>query len=385
MPRPETLHLQIAITLLILSYCCFSCREASSLPHIVVQNTKVEDKQDLSDYFSRKTIRVTGDDAYLIPGKVRHFEYFDSTLYLFYPQPRNGITAIDKKGNIKWQVFANSDPISSFTALTTFHFDRVNKKILVFDDQKHRLYTYSLDGKFLNTEEAPSLYINDFYVFNSGDHVYSVTSQKNPFEAPSEKAALVSFSKGNHSSIPDKTLLNLPFYNPNRIPFNDTHDFYTNDNDEIFYHREFDDTLFQIKNLSPGPILTFSFEKNDRRKQILADPNSSPIIYQHFLDESVPVSSFLCLRSPHLLMGYVYDLKEHFTMININNNKTIFNTQNYTCDGKNFSGRLDYSNGILLNQMYAGNYQELNQAEDLEVDTKYLDNSFVYTILTPKW
>jgi len=73
------------------------------------------------------------------------------------------------------------------------------------------------------------------------------------------------------------------------------------------------------------------------------------------------------------------------SMIDMTSGKTIFNTQNYTCDGNNFSGRLDYSNGILLNQMYAGNYQELNQAEDLEVDTKYLDNSFVYTILTPKW
>lgn len=68
----------------------------------------------------------------------------------------------------------------------------------------------------------------------------------------------------------------------------------------------------------------------------------------------------------------------------IESNETIFNTQNYSCDGKKFSGRLDYSNDILLNQMYAGNYQQLNGQEDESLDTKYLDDSFVYTILIPE-
>jgi hypothetical protein len=383
MPRPKTLYLQIGLSLIIL-FCCFSCQKEPSLTHVVVQNKAIQEKQDLSDYFSQKTIRATGEDAYLIPGKVRHFEYFDSTLYLFYPQPRNGITAIDSRGNIKWQIFANATPTSSFTALTTFHLDRENRRILVFDDQKHRIYTYDLEGKFINAEDAPSLYINDFYISDSGDQLYSITSQKNAFESSEEKAALVSFSKSNRGSIPDQTLLRLPLYQPNRIPFNDTHDFYANDNDELYYHREFDDTLFQVNDLIPTPILTYSFAENDRRKNILADPNSNPMIYQHFLDENVPISSFLSLRSSYLLMGYVYNFKEYFTMINIDNNRTIFNTQNYTCDGKNFSGRLDYSNGILLNQMYAGNYQQLNDEKDESLDTKYLDNSFVYTILTPK-
>jgi hypothetical protein len=350
-----------------------------------VQNTTIQEKQDLSEYFSQKTIRVTGEAAYLIPGKVRNFEYFNNTLFLIHTEPENVITAISEDGSLKWQLLANDDPISAFTALSAYHFDPGKQEIKVFDHQKQRIYSYDFAGAFLGTEETTGLYATDFFVLPSGEKLFSIPAQQNEFEQGDKKAALAYFAKNSDHVKPDGILLNNPFYSTNRIPFTDAHDFFQDRNGNLFYHRDFEDTIFQVNNLIPTPLLTFSFAKNDLRKSILSAPEKYPLETMKFLEDNIPYPNFSSPCIDYFLISYTYNEKEIFSMIDMTSHKTIFNTQNYTCAGKNFSGRLDYSNGILLNQMYAGNYQQLNPAEDLEVDTKYLDNSFVYTILLPKW
>ena len=370
---------------MILSCYCFSCQKESSLKHIVVQNTAIQEKQDLSDYFSQKTIKVTSEEAYLIPGKVRNFEYFNNTLFLIHTEPENVITAISEDGSLKWQLSANADPISAYTALSAYHFDSDKQEIKVFDHQKQRIYSYDFEGAFLGTEATTGLYATDLFVLPSGEKLFSIPAQQNEFEQGDEKAALAYFAKNSDHVTPDGILLNNPFYSINRIPFTDAHDFFQDRNGDLFYHRDFEDTIFQINDLLPTPFLTFSFAKNDQRKAILSAPEKYPMETMKFLEDNIPYPYFAIPYVNHFLISYVYNGKEISSMIDMTSGKTLFNTQNYTCDGKSFSGRLDYSNGILLNQMYAGNYQQLNDEEDESLDTKYLDNSFVYTILIPKW
>lgn len=357
-----------------------------SIPHIIIQNQLVQQQQDVSNFFESIKIVVGGEDAFLIPSKVRNFAYFDKTLFLVHTVPTSKLTALSLDGSIKWQLSAKSDPLTAFSSLSAVHFDQQEQTIQIFDDQKHKFYTYDFEGNFLRVEEGPKIYINDAFMLPEGTRLFSAPDDKNEFEIleSSKKAALVRFEPNNNSANPDQILLRNPYFNPDFVPYKDANDFFTDGKDVLFYHRNFDDTLFQIKNLFIDPVLTFGFAKNDQRKQTLSDPNTNRFLGQQFLDDNIPTTSFFTLLDNYALVSYTYDLKEYFTMIDIKNHKTIYNTQDYQCDGKNFSGRLDYSNGILLNQMYAGNYQQLNDEEEESLDTKYLDNSFVYTILTPK-
>ncbi len=277
------------------------------------------------------------------------------------------------------------------TALSTIgdaHFVQSDKIIKVFDDNKQQFYIYNFDGTFLRKEEGPKLYnINDFFITTKRLRMFSVTAYANEFENSEKerKAALVSFDTENNTTRPDHVFLRNYDYSSERSSFIDRRDFFRGDNGKLFYHRDFDDTLFQIKNLDVTPIMTFSFNRNDKRKQILNDSKSNRFILQQFCDDNIPISNFLIPYSNYLLSTYTYNLKELFTMVDMKTKKTIFNTQDYICDGKRFSGRLDYNNGILLNQMYYADYQELN-GHELDSDAKaFRDNSFVYTMLTPKW
>ena len=364
-----------------------SCqREPNSqagLPHFVIENHKIRDKEDLSSHFQALTIEVDGATSARIPGVTRNFAYTDSTLFLIYPQRNNQIVAVDLDGNIKWDLVADSDPLTSFSSLSAYHFDLENQEINVFDDQKHRIYVYDFMGEHLRTEEIPTLYINDFFLLPTGERLFSTNAMLNTFEDNQDKTALVAYFAGNNTATPDQILLKNPFYDPNRIRFSDTHDFFRDGQGNTFYHRDFGDTLFQIQNMVAVPRLTYSYAENDKRRQVLTDPKSNPIILANFLEGNIPYSNFIgLLADDYLLKSYTYNRKEYFTMIDLDKHETVFNTELFQCNGKHFSGRLDYSSGVLLNQMYAGNYQQLNGQQ--RNDDEFEDSSLIYTILTPK-
>lgn len=380
-----------SLVLLLIIFATFSCQKEktddSAIPHVVIENDNIQGEQDLSRFFNSKTIVVTGEDASKVSW-VRNFEYFDGILCLYSGEPFNFITAINSDGNVLWKLSAKSDPLTAFSTLGEAHFDQANKNIRVFDDNKHQFYIYNFDGAFLRKEEGPKVYgINDFFATNGGRRMFSVTSYKNEFESleKEKKAALVYFDTENNTTQPNNILLNNYHYRPEGIPFLDSQDFFRGDNGNLFYHRDFGDTLFQIKSLDLSPVVTISFNRNDKRQQILEDPKTNPLILQQFMDDNVPRPYFFLPYSNYLLLSYSYNQKEMFTMVDMKTKKTIINTRDYICNGKRFSGRLDYSNGVLLNQMYGVDYQELNgQVTDPE-SAVFRDNSFVYTILTPKW
>lgn len=377
------------IILLTFTTCQKNTGDLKTIPNIIIENHKIQDQQDISNFFTSKTITVTGEDAIKIPSKVRSFDFFQKTLFLVSRYPSGTITAINEEGKVKWQLSASTDPLTTFTSIWTFHLDRENKKIRVIDDKKERIYSYSLEGDFLGRENIPKSYPNDVYLQQDGSYLLSITAYKNNFEfkEKEKKAALVVFNKDNRSINPDNILLNHYYYNPKHIPFVDFNDFFESGTAELFYHRNFGDTIFQVKNLRVTPVTTFSFAKNDLRKKVLSDPNIN-VIVQKFFDENIPRSHFVIPVSNYFLASYDYNEKEIFTMINLETNKTLINTNNYICDGKYFTGRLDYEGGLLLNQMYAGNYNQLQTDKDKEVNTgssKYEEGSFVYTILSPKW
>lgn len=375
----------LSIILIAANACKQDPDSLSTIEHIVIQNNNIQEQQDLSDFFTTKTITVTGKDATIVPGMVRTFEFFNNTLYLINRQPRGVITALSENGTVQWQLSANSDPLSAFTALSGFHLDRERRKISVFDDQKNRIYVYNLNGDFLGVEDMPSLYINDVYVEKNDTRLFSISAYKNEFEGDGKKSALIAYFENNNQSQPDTILLSQDSYNSVRAPFVDYRDFFSNDDGELFYHRDFDDTIFQIKNLTIDELLTFSFAENDKRNHAQSNPNTNPLLLQHFLDENIPYSSFIVPQNGYVMAGYVYNFKELFTMVDIKSGDVVFNTQNYICDGINFSGRLDYSRGILLNQMHAGNYYQFNEKQTGNDTLVFEEENLVYTILIPKW
>ena len=376
-------HIKLFVLVLLASSCHRESEPASELPNMVIENHKIRGKEDLSSHFQALTIEVDGATSARIPGVTRNFEYADNLLFLIYPEPDNQIIAVDMQGNIRWELVADSDPLTLFSSLSAYHFDLDRKEVSVFDNQKQLIYLYDFAGKYLRTQEAPALYINDLFIFPTGERLFSITSIKNEFENDEYKAALVAYSAGNNTATPERILLKDPFYDPKRVIFSDAYDFFRDGQGNTFYHRDFGDTLFQIQNMVAMPRLTYSYAENDKRRQVLTDPKSNPIILANFLENNIPYSNFIALLpDDYFLMSYTYNAKEFFTMINMKNQETLFNTELFQCDGKNFSGRLDYSSGILLNQMYAGNYQQLNGQQSN--DDEFEDSSLIYTILTPK-
>lgn len=354
----------------------------SGLLDMVIENDKIREQENVSKYFDATTIEVNGATAARIPGKTRNFEYKDDVVYLIYPAPDNQIIALNSDGNIKWDIVANTDELSSFSSLSAYHLDLKKQEINVFDHQKHRIYVYDFEGNYQSTQEAPAIYINDLYVLPTKERLFSVTSNKNVFETDGEKAALVTFSEENNTTDPDQIMLTHPLYNPDRIPFTDSHDFFRDRKGNLFFHIDFGDTLFQINDVSLKPRLTYSFAKNDRRKQILTEPTGNPIILSQLLEQNIPYSYFISLLGDdYFTMSYTYNGKEFFTMIDLKKQETLINTELFQCQGKNFSGRLDYASGVFLNQMYAGNYKPMNGQEDKD---EFDDSSLIYTILIPK-
>lgn len=371
---------------LLLIIATLSCQRDSEqkpgLPNILIENDKIDGQENVSKYFDATTIEVNGVTAARIPGKTRNFEYADSTIFLIFAAPSNQIIAVHLNGNIAWDLVADSDEFTSFSSLSAYHFDLENRVIKILDHQKHRIYVYDFEGTHQITQKVPAIYINDFFVLPTKERLFSVTSNKNVFERDGEKAALVTFSEENNTTDPDQVLLTHPFYNPDRIPFTDSHDFFRDREGNLFFHIDFGDTLFQINDISLKPRLTYSFAKNDRRKQILTEPTGNPIILSQLLEQNIPYSNFISLLGDdYFTMSYTYNGKEFFTMIDLKNLKTLINTELFQCQGKNFSGRLDYASGVFLNQMYAGNYKPMNGQEDTD---EFDDSSLIYTILIPK-
>ncbi len=383
------LLLFLTLILITVTGCQQRAKLDESIPHYTIQNDQTQNEQDLSEYFRSKTIIVQGEDAKLIPGKVRHFEYHNNILYLIRPFPKGTITAIEEDGKVKWQLSADSDPLTSFSRPSKVFIDEKEKIIKVFDDQKHIFYFYDLGGKFLKREQGPKMYINDLFFTQEETLLFSVTALENEFEVgkTGAKAALVMFDEGNNGINPDRILSANHYYNVNSVPYLDFRDFFLSD-DKIFYHQDFNDTLFQFNNNGLLPGFIFSFDQNDKRKEALLTPNRNPITLQYFRDENIPRTNFMVPHRGYILASYVYNGKAFFTMINQNSKETILNTQNAICANKRLSGRLDYSNGVLLNQMYLGNYNELQTPENRlgEAEkSKYQDGDFVYTILSPQW
>ncbi|MEL6944223.1 MAG: hypothetical protein AAFO82_16300 [Bacteroidota bacterium] len=168
------------------------------------------------------------------------------------------------------------------------------------------------------------------------------------------------------------------------MPYKDYNDFFTTKDGSLFYQRDFDSTIYRIEELTANPYIKFSFSENDRRWDIQSNPSSTPILLQELLNENIPYCSYAIPESKFFLASYVYNSKEIFTMIDLESKRTLLNTRNFTCDGKSFSGRMNYSNGILINQMYAGNYYQVNTNPSDEHKTVDAED-IIYSILIPKW
>lgn len=369
-------------------------RRPPSLHHIVIQNNDIQERQDVSSFFSAQTIVVDRGQNSNIPGKVRHFEFFENTLYLVRHYPVGQIIAIDEEGYVKWQLKANSDPITSFAKLSSFNLDREKRWISVYDEQKNRIYRYGLDGKWVANVELPSLYFDDVATLGEQATFFSISSRKNEFESDSTKLALIAYDKSELANGTAISLLSQEHYYPNRAYFTDFSDFFIGSDGSLYYHRNFDDTLFLLgPQFKVSPVLTTSFSQNDRQKEVVSDPNVD-IVLQAIYDNNVPHTQFTVIVADYFLAGYTYDNQETFTLVGLENNKTLINTQTFRCEGKDFAGRLDYRNGILLNQMYVEDYRALRSTlGDLGQDDDGLAELFatrdgediIYTILTPKW
>jgi hypothetical protein len=365
-----------------------SCGNAENelpiIKDVIIENDNIKKEQDLSDYFTTTTIIVSGENKHEYPPMVITFDFFEGILYLVSRQPKSEITAMEQDGTIKWKVEAQENSFSGFTTLDGYFLDRDSKIIKIYDDQKNRIFSYDLQGKLQNVEKGLGLDINDFYILSNENRLYSVSAYKNDFEE-GKKAALVAYSKSNEQSFPDTIILYNGLYDSNRIPFKDYDDFFVTKSGRLFYQRDFSDTIYQINNFTATTYMKFSFSENDRRLEVQSTSSSNPLLMQQFLDENIPYSSFVAPEGKFFLASYVYNAKSIFTMIDLESKRTLINTQRFTCNGKRFSGRLDYNNGILMNQMYVEDYYQIN-TKPKSLDKTTLDvEDIVYTILIPKW
>ena len=396
MSRYSSVSAKIIVILLVITSS--TCRENEERPpsphHIVIHNNDIQERQDVSSFFSAQTIVVDRAQNNSIPGKVRHFEFFENTLYLVRHYPVGQIIAIDEEGYVKWQLKANADPVTSFSKLSSFELDRARKLISIYDEQKNRIYRYDLNGKYTASEELPSLYFDDVATLGEQATFFSISSRKNEFESDSTKLALIAYENAEVANSTAVPLLSQDHYYSDRVYFTDFSDFFTGSNGSLYYHRNFDDTLFLLESqLRASPILTISFSQNDRREEVVSDPNAN-IVLDALNDNNVPNTQFAVIVADYFLAGYTYDNLETFTLVDLENSETLINTQIFRCEGKDFAGRLDYRNGILLNQMYVEDYRvlrstlgDLGQDDDglTELLATQDGEDIVYTILTPNW
>jgi len=373
------------VTLFTLISCSRLEDESLDIPHYEIQNDNIQKKQDISSFFDIKTILVSEEAGYRIPNMALCFEYIDSTLFLINFAPVGSVIALGVDGTIKWDMAANDDPLTAFSTLSGYFFDRRNKVINIFDTQKNRVYQYDFNGIFLGVEKV-NLYMNDVFILEDGTRLFSTTAYRNEFEQGGRKAALVSYNADNKNHQPDSVLLWYDLYNPNSMPFLSVDDLFTNDlDDRLYYRRNYDDTIFQIKDLVAEPFLTFSFTKGDRRREIQTNKNGNPMVTQQFLDENVPYADYIAPVSKYLIGQCVYNGKYFFTMIDMESKVTVVNASTYSCNGIELADGLNYSRGMLLNQMYAGDYFQLNEHPSGLALSDVQKENIVYNILTPKW
>lgn len=364
-----------------------SCEDAHDdltvIKDVVIENHDIQEEQDLSNFFDLMTIVVSGKNKHEHPLMARTFDFFDNILYVVNRQPEGKVTAVKKDGTIKWQLKSQENYVSGFKFLDVYLLDRQNKVIKIFDDGGNRIFTYNLQGMLQSTEKSLGLYTNDVHILNDGNSMYSISAYKNDFEED-RKVALVAYSKKDKRKLPYSIILYNDLYDSSRMPYKDYNDFFTTKDGSLFYQRDFDSTIYRIEELTANPYIKFSFSENDRRWDIQSNPSSTPILLQELLNENIPYCSYAIPESKFFLASYVYNSKEIFTMIDLESKRTLLNTRNFTCDGKSFSGRMNYSNGILINQMYAGNYYQVNTNPSDEHKTVDAED-IIYSILIPKW
>jgi hypothetical protein len=357
---------------------CQREKKLSDTPHFVIDNNNIKEKQDLSDFFSVKTIIVNEQDAHLIPGMVRTFEYLDGTLILVSRFPKGVISAIDDLGNLKWQLQAEENPLTSFSSLSGFFLDRKNEIIKIFDDDKHRIYSYNLNGEFINVSDGPKFSLSDVYLTEREDLLYSLPAYENGLENDDGYAALIKLDNDDFELD-----LVLSRHNIRKLtrPYLDYNNFFEDNKQDVFFHKDFNDTVYNLQNSLLKPELTFSFAKNDRRSLVQNDPNIyQSSLVQYFLDENIPYSMYVLPLSDYVICSYVYNFKEIFAMVDKRTNIMLVNSQKFVCDGVSFAGKLDYNRGVLLNQMHFGNYKQINDLKYNE-QNEHQDETLVYNLL----
>lgn len=367
-----------------------SCSNKAKHPRIpnLYISTRILPNKDITQYFKSKIIKISGNDVYKLNGKVRQFKYFNEVLYLIDRQPTQMVSAIDNSGHIKWQLKPGKDP-ESFTTLAAFLIDKTKNTILILDDQTNKIYSYNLNGEYIKTEPLPKIYFNDAIKTNNNYIIFNVAAYRNNFDERNTKIALVSFQKDNKTINPNYLLLNQPMYNENNIPYIDYYDFVRDDKYNLFYHREFDDTIYTVDHNRANPYLTIELPNREVITEILLN-NKSGLVLQELLNKNIPFYSYAIPINGLLISSYTFNNQEYFAMVDMKNGDEVFNGNKYICHGIKFEGRLDYSEGILLNQMYGGNF---NQLQDENIKTNIFskdynsktseDNEIVYIILIP--
>ena len=309
---------------------------------------------DLSDYISgSRTMNVPLDEASKIPGKTRSFDGTDSILYLYFQEPTNKLIAVNGQGRIAWQRESGTDPKESFQSVSKPFLE--DSTLYVYDRAVQKRFAYTAAGRFVNSVRVP-YYFND--VFHLDDRaIFSVGDASNESLDDAALTTAEVFSVSKDSLSGPVTVLRTR-HTPRiagKIIYQDNFDLISSGS-ELYYHRNFDDSLARWDGKEFTHFTTLHFSTQDRSEEIARDPNVRSTLSALY-DENIPNIRFAAPAGDLMYVGYTYDLTEYTGVLR---GGTFVGGSNLFRVGDTYLyGRLDFSNGRLLNQMYRTAYDYL--------------------------
>lgn len=348
------------------------CGKEPSRDHFVVNNGSNHEMVNLDRFFQEKTFSIPFIGAKSINGKVRSFMYYNEILYLVSRQPVGKLMAVNNEGEVLFYLEANSGPNSGFSSIGGVTIDRQSEEIVIYDNIEKVFYWYDLQGVFLR-KRGEDLIVNDLAVTETGCFLMDVSSEKQGFEsAETDKAGVVSACSGDGEIV--NTLHFNDFFREELAPFQNYSNFYQIEG-STYYHQDFTDTIYTVKEDGLSSVLSFSFKHNDRRNEILRS-GGNPLLLSEMIALNVPFAYYCVPFKDYIAISYGYSGIETFAILNKGTGETLFSTNDFKINGHNINGRIDFNGGVFLNQMYLSEYNDLNN--------EGAGDGIQYTILIPR-